>query len=320
MRPRTSTLLVAALAASALAASAADAGAALPGSNGLISFAGLEKNEQILAAARPDGKGLRELTKPSKTSLVEDAAWKSTGKRVLIEYVGGIGIADADGKNFAEVPMPDFPAPDSDEINPGLPWHSPAWSPDSSRFAVQYNPNDNGPSQQIYVISFKGAKPKRVDFGEKPAWDPKDRWIAYLSARGGCGGIRAAKPDGTKRRTLFQPGKRISSRFGSCKYGTTDFDISPDGRRLAFVGVTSTDDRRGSTESDVYVVSIGAKTPRQLTRTGDAEEVVWSPDGKKLAWGGRSGVSTLDVATGKSRKVLAFIARGLAWQPLPRSR
>lgn len=298
-----------------------DAQAAFPGGNGRIAFHyGL--NGGPIYTVRPDGKGRKRLTLPA-VSLPTATSWKATGKRILIEDFRGIAIADADGSNVGRAPLPDFPAPPGDdESNPNKPWYSPAWAPDSSRFAVQYN-SDDGPNQQIYVISFRGKKPKRVAFGIAPVWDPKDRFIAYLGDTGRCEGIRGVKPNGTGDKALFAPTKRIINRSSQCLYSPFNFDISPDGNRLAFVGLTSAKPS-GSSKHDVYVVNIGGKAPRRLTTNGNARDVAWSPNGRLIAWtddvgavGARRALWTVGVAGGKSRRIVSGLVANPSWQPLP---
>jgi len=314
MRARSSAILAVVTAVGTLTPGLIpDARAAFPGGNGRIAFH-YSPNGAPIYTVRPDGKGRKRLTPPA-VSFPTATSWKATGTRILIEDRSGIAIADADGSNVGRTPLPDFPAPPDDgESNPNLPWHSPAWAPDSSRFAVLY---DNGGPAQIYVISFRGKKPKRVAFGSSPVWDPKNRFVAYLGDTGRCAGIRGVKPNGTGDKTLFASTKRISKRFGTCLYAPRDFDISPDGSRLAFVGATSANDLAGRIKNDVYVVTIGGKTPRRLTQNGNARNVAWSPNGRLIAWTDDDALSTVCVAGGKSRRIVSGFVADPSWQPVP---
>jgi Tol biopolymer transport system component len=58
---------------------------------------------------------------------------------------------------------------------------------------------------------------------------------------------------------------------------------SPDGARLAFAGVPAGDDP-ALFRADLYVVDAGGGAPRRLTRTRDAFDPVWSPDGRTIVF------------------------------------
>jgi Tol biopolymer transport system component len=295
--------LVGLLAAGCLSTLCADANATLPGRNGVISFQNYKDDDAILGV-RPDGKGRRRLFDLPLGGDLSVGGWKATGKRLLVEAGRRIAIADADGSNRSMVRLPDLPEPDSEDYSPGAPWYAPSWAPDSSRFAVQYNPNDSRAGQQIYVISFKGAKPKRIGYGEKPVWDPKGRWIAYLDEGGPCNAIRALKPNGTGLRTLF-------AQKGAKCLQPGAFDVSPDGERLTFVAPVS------ASRSGLFVATIGKNTARRITGSGDPDQPVWSPNGRLIAFSdGDEGIRTVELSSGKTRLVAGRYSRNPSWQPL----
>jgi WD40-like Beta Propeller Repeat len=281
----------------------ADAHATMPGRNGVIAFQNWKDDDDIMRV-RPDGTGRKRLFKLPLGGELRAGAWKATGKRMLLEARNTIVVADADGSNLSEVRLPDLPAPDSEDYSPGSPWYAPSWAPDSSRFAVQYNPNDDRASQQIYVISFKGAKPKRIGYGKKPVWDPKDRWVAYLDDGESCNAIEALKPNGTGLRTLF------AQKGANCLQPGA-FDVSPDGERLAFVAPVS------QSRSGLFVATIGKNTARRVTGSGDPDQPVWSPNGRLIAFSdGDEGIRTVELSSGKTRLVAGRYSRNPSWQPL----
>jgi dipeptidyl aminopeptidase/acylaminoacyl peptidase len=66
--------------------------------------------------------------------------------------------------------------------------------------------------------------------------------------------------------------------------GGDEFDISPDGKELAFA--RNTDERpERSTNADIFIVPVAGGEPRRITmRTGADTGPVYSPDGRWIAW------------------------------------
>src|SRR5438128_5211610 len=66
--------------------------------------------------------------------------------------------------------------------------------------------------------------------------------------------------------------------------GASDPQISPDGRRVAFV-MTTASEERDDYLSNVWVVGVNGAQPRRLT-TGPTKDTLprWSPDGRWLAF------------------------------------
>ena len=64
----------------------------------------------------------------------------------------------------------------------------------------------------------------------------------------------------------------------------SDPQMSPDGRRIAFV-VTSLSEERDEYLSNIWVVDVAGGTPRRFTAgPGRDTEPRWSPDGTRLAF------------------------------------
>ncbi len=88
---------------------------------------------------------------------------------------------------------------------------------------------------------------------------------------------------------------------------TDSFEISPDGRRLAFVGIAEG-------KSMLRIRDLGSDDARALSGTETAESPFWSPDGRFLAFYSRGKLRRIELSTG-SIDVLcdAELGRGGSW-------
>ena len=90
---------------------------------------------------------------------------------------------------------------------------------------------------------------------------------------------------------------------------TEFFEISPDGKKLAFIAY-------GGGKCLVRIRDLGSGETRDLGGTDSAETVFWSPDGRSLGFVARGKLRSIDLATG-SVDVLcdASAGRGGDWAP-----
>jgi serine/threonine protein kinase len=88
---------------------------------------------------------------------------------------------------------------------------------------------------------------------------------------------------------------------------TDSFEISPDGRKLAFVGIAEG-------KSMLRIRDLGSDEARALSGTETAESPFWSPDGRFLAFYSRGKLRRIELSTG-SIDVLcdAELGRGGSW-------
>jgi len=152
------------------------------------------------------------------------------------------------------------------------PEHAPAWSPDGTEIVFQRVPDG------IFVISHLGGPERKISSsGTLPKWTPDGRSVLLCDAEGERPpGIYQVSLDTLERREVFR------ARQGSRLWR---FDISPDGKNLAFILVED------GNVGDIYVAPMEGGEPRRVTDWNSAPNGVgWSPDGQQLIYAaGQSG-------------------------------
>jgi Tol biopolymer transport system component len=144
---------------------------------------------------------------------------------------------------------------------------SPAWSPDGHSIAFVRD------GQGVYTMSQLGGDERRVSpSGTHVAWagDSKSVLIRDRERNTSPFGIYQVFLDTLDRRQLTQ------APVGA---GDWRFEVSPDGRTLAFIRY----EKVGI--ADVHVVSMGGGEPRRLTSWNAAiDGVSWTPDGREIVY------------------------------------
>jgi dipeptidyl aminopeptidase/acylaminoacyl peptidase len=197
---------------------------------------------------------------------------------------------------------------------------SPAWSPDGKTIA--YVSNKDGGQKQVYLLDVASGTSKKVSDLTNGAggvqWthdgtavvvssdvypdcgvDPKcneDRGAAAEKAPSKARVIDNlfyrhwnAWADPTRSHLVYVPiGGGAPRDLTPGGFAAEDFDVSPDGKEVAFT--RNTDQRpEVSTNSDVFLVSTtGGEAKRLTTRTGGDAEPRYSPDGKWIAYRSQS--------------------------------
>ena len=143
----------------------------------------------------------------------------------------------------------------------------PAWSPDGHNLAFVRS------GQGVFTISQLGGAERQVSAsGTHVAWagDSKSVLIRDRQADTRPFGIYQVFLDTLDRRQLTQ------APVGA---GDWRFEVSPDGRTLAFIRY----EKVGI--ADVYVVPMGGGEPRRLTNWNAAMEgLSWTPDGREIIY------------------------------------
>ena len=178
--------------------------------------------------------------------------------------------------------------------------YEPSWSPDGSRIAF-VSERDGNP--EIYVMNADGSNPVRLtsDGGAdvSPSWSPDGSRIAFRSERYGAGNgeIVVMNADGSGIVRLTHDGADDAGPAWS-----------PDGSKIAFSRLIACVDQFNDGEvlcdSDIFIMNpdgSGVELVAGVTRyfdgfprgyyADDDRNPAWSPDGRKIAIGGRTCVS-----------------------------
>lgn len=191
-----------------------------------------------------------------------DAAAKALGETPG-EYSTRLFIADADGGNMRQLTdLPDFQKQGS-----------PVWSSDGRYIAFDGWKPQNGESfsaAQIVIVQADGQNPRVLGEGAMPSFSPRGHRVAYSSPR--AGGVWVASVDGPDQELV-----QIDERG----WGT---DWSPDGR-LVF----ATSAGRGANLAVADIVEGRTEYLFEESRSPYQQiswNMVWSPDGKRIAFKG----------------------------------
>ena len=138
-----------------------------------------------------------------------------------------------------------------------------------------YSKRDGNP--EIYRMNSDGGSQKRLTFNGagdgSPTWAPNGQQIVFDSERDGNREIYAMNADGSNQRRLTVH---------------TAFDVDPhwhpDGNRILFVS------SRGNADGlSIYTMDLNGKDIQLVIQAEFIGRVRWSPDGKRIAFGGEIG-------------------------------
>jgi dipeptidyl aminopeptidase/acylaminoacyl peptidase len=213
----------------------------------------------------------------------------------------------------------------------------PRWAPDSRRIAYFGRGRegdgllvrDVGSSKATYVGPVTGTNHPLPSAGERIAWSPDGRQLAFVSTTPGpeadANGDPMVitrylyKPTATEGETRFNDNRRTHVFIADLANGTTrqvtsgnyyehSIDWSPRGDEIAFVSNRGADPDRFF-NYDLFAVDLRSLAVRRLTDTKSAEYYPkWSPDGTTIAFAGTSRPLTSSETTMEDTHV--WVVRG----------
>lgn len=266
--------------------------------NGLIAFKRLDPEiEKVrLYTIRPDGSGLRAITRPGANADHDsDPDFSPDGRRIVFGRLFLNGDPDAvmvvttDGTGLRNLTR-DHCTGDC------LGYSEPAWSPDGRRIAVMgaigpLPPDGPPPVVGIFVMDADGSNVRQLTQREpnsgtedhQPTWSPDGRRIAFMRSNNtkspeNASAIYTVEADGGDV-TLV---RRMPRKWP----GAGAPDWSPDGERLVFstfcwFGPCG----QAPTGAQLFTVKPNGDGLRPVTHLdGNSYNPGWSPDGKKIVF------------------------------------
>jgi dipeptidyl aminopeptidase/acylaminoacyl peptidase len=271
---------------------------------------------------------------------VGDVQWSPDGSRVAY----GVTNNDRPGAPYSQLWLMEVATGKTARIEGAS--GGARWSPDGTLIACSGRVGDKSGlitvradgSQPTFIAPTQGTNHPLPSSGERVAWSPDGKRIAFISATPGpeteaAGGDPVIitrylyKPTATEGMTRFNDNRRTHifiadvatknvRQITAGDYYEHSIDWSPGGEEILFVSNREADPDRFF-NYDVFAVKVADGKVRQLTRTENVEyRPRWSPDGKTIAYQGTKRGLTSSETTMEDTHVWLMNADGSARREL----
>ncbi|HUG45074.1 MAG TPA: S9 family peptidase [Sphingomicrobium sp.] len=236
----------------------------------------------------PDGRRLAYVSTAEGDSPQLFVRWMDTGQSFRVTGMPESPQAIAwspDGRRLAylmAVPEEGMKLGSAPKKPDGAKWADPLQIFDQVTYRTDSGGYVKPGFDHIFVVEATGGAPRQLTFGPyhdgPPEWTPDGGAILFSAVR--KSNWELAPLDSELYRLDLATGaiSALTSRFGP------DFapEVSPDGRRIAYLGFD--DNKKGYEQNRLYVMDIDGRDPRLVAPALDRsiETVEWSSDGRSL--------------------------------------
>lgn len=244
--------------------------AAKPVVNGKIAFVSDRDGNEEIYVMNPDGSGQTRLTFDSDEDT--DPAWSPDGRRIAFTKRQQIFVMNADGSGATQLTSQGFN-------------ENPAWSPDGLKIAFQSSRDSVALLEfEIYVMDADGENETRLtnlpEQNLQPAWSPDGKQIAFM-----CDSVGVNA--GQNICIMDADGSGVLELTTGTRAFDGDPSFSPDGKKIVFsrgifIEVRDRVMIMNADGSDQQRLALGVLSGGTFT---PANHPVFSPDGKKIAFG-----------------------------------
>lgn len=261
-----------------LAQAGAAPGESRAGEPGLFAYEAFTGEVSVTGAVftiRPDGTENREILPGAQMP-----EWSPDGTRLLYTRFGGLWSSLADGTDPRQIVSSDPDRFETGPCNAEFEARHAAWSPSGRQIAfeaISAQADDERPVSEICTVRQDGSLLRRLRSGAEPNWIPNGRRIVFIAS------VRPRHGLSGRIATMRRDGSRIRVLLGNTKGYRYGLDVSPDGRKLAFLEGRS---GPGFQPSEIRIMTLGTGRTRTIpwSKTGWAQAVEWTPDGARLAF------------------------------------
>jgi dipeptidyl aminopeptidase/acylaminoacyl peptidase len=150
----------------------------------------------------------------------------------------------------------------------------------------------------VHVIGADGTGEALLGEGREPSWAPDGARLAFV----GSEGIAVMRDDGSEAVTLVRHDFREDTYVDDMGVGKPSW--SPDGERIAFEHLGDGD----LVPAQIFVMKADGSEPRRVTPTQGVQyaesDPAWSPDGSEIVlWSYGYGIAAVPAAGGKPRPI-----------------